>query len=105
MDASRAAIPTTKQGEFSRAWRQVCAYAFPREALRAFAARPTKTSLEEVEDIEILRFLELGWEVKMIEMSDQSISVDNLEDVERVLDAILQRKPRTASVGGDQHAP
>ncbi|PCC07069.1 3-deoxy-manno-octulosonate cytidylyltransferase, partial [Pseudomonas aeruginosa] len=70
-----------------------------------FAARPTKTSLEEVEDIEILRFLELGWEVKMIEMSDQSISVDNLEDVERVLDAILQRKPRTASVGGDQHAP
>lgn len=41
----------------------------------------------------------------MIEMSDQSISVDNLEDVERVLDAILQRKPRTASVGGDQHAP
>ncbi|MBG7179726.1 3-deoxy-manno-octulosonate cytidylyltransferase [Pseudomonas aeruginosa] len=102
---SRAAIPTTKQGEFSRAWRQVCVYAFPREALRAFAARPTKTSLEEVEDIEILRFLELGWEVKMIEMSDQSISVDNLEDVERVLDAILQRKPRTASVGGDQHAP
>ena len=83
----------------------MCAYAFPREALRAFAARPTKTSLEEVEDIEILRFLELGWEVKMIEMSDQSISVDNLEDVERVLDAILQRKPRTASVGGDQHAP
>lgn len=85
---SRASIPTTKLGEFRTAWRQVCAYAFPRAALQAFAASSSKTPLEEVEDIEILRFLELGWEVRMLEMSSQSISVDTPEDVPRVERAI-----------------
>lgn len=85
---SRASIPTTKLGEFRNAWRQVCAYAFPRAALRAFAASSNKTPLEELEDIEILRFLELGWEVRMLKMSSQSISVDTPEDVQRAKRAI-----------------
>jgi len=85
---SRASIPTTKLGAFRNAWRQVCAYAFPRAALQAFAASSIKTPLEEVEDIEILRFLELGWEVRMLEMSSQSISVDTPEDVLRAEHAI-----------------
>ncbi len=78
---SRAPIPASKRDHFVTAWRQVCAYAFPREALAAFAACPGKTRLEEIEDIEILRFLELGWDVRMIPMSDFSVAVDNEEDV------------------------
>ncbi|KRA46878.1 3-deoxy-manno-octulosonate cytidylyltransferase [Pseudoxanthomonas sp. Root630] len=78
---SRAAIPTDKSLGFRGARRQVCAYAFPPSALEAFSARATKTPLESVEDIEILRFLELGFEVRMIEMSNQSVSVDVPEDV------------------------
>ena len=81
---SRASIPTSKAHAFSRAWRQVCAYAFPRRALEEFSLQARKTTLEEIEDIEILRFLELGWEVRMLEMSANSIAVDNPEDVARV---------------------
>jgi 3-deoxy-manno-octulosonate cytidylyltransferase (CMP-KDO synthetase) len=80
---SRAAIPTTKSLGFQQSWRQVCAYAFPAQALSAFESSPGKTALEQIEDIEILRFLELGYEVRMIPMSDMSVAVDNPEDVER----------------------
>lgn len=88
---SRATIPGTKSNEFVRGWRQVCLYAFPRESLAAFAACDSKTPLESLEDIEILRFLELGWEVRMLELSQDSIAVDNPEDVAAVEAAILAR--------------
>jgi 3-deoxy-manno-octulosonate cytidylyltransferase (CMP-KDO synthetase) len=85
---SRGAIPTTKQLGFATAWRQVCAYAFPPAALEAFAGQTRKTPLEQLEDIEILRFLELGFEVRMIPMSDCSVAVDTPDDVARAEDAI-----------------
>jgi 3-deoxy-manno-octulosonate cytidylyltransferase (CMP-KDO synthetase) len=85
---SRAPIPTGKGHEFSGAWRQVCAYAFPRAALEAFASCREKTRLERVEDIEILRFLELGMEVRMIPMSDVSVAVDQPGDIARAERAI-----------------
>lgn len=85
---SRAPIPTGKGHQFSHAWRQVCAYAFPRQALELFAAREDKTPLESVEDIEILRFLEMGLEVRMIPMSDMSVAVDHPGDIERAERAI-----------------
>lgn len=85
---SRAAIPTDKAGRWVRSWRQVCAYAFPMPALRAFAAERQKTPLEEIEDIEILRFLELGYEVRMLPMSTVSVAVDTPEDVARAEAAI-----------------
>lgn len=88
---SRAPIPGNKEATFDKAWRQVCAYAFPRAALAAFAACTTKTPLEAIEDIEILRFLELGWDVRMIPMSDQSIAVDHPEDVARVEASLSSR--------------
>jgi 3-deoxy-manno-octulosonate cytidylyltransferase (CMP-KDO synthetase) len=81
---SRAPIPGNKDDRFSRAWKQVCIYAFPPAALRTYAAQTTKTPLEDEEDIEILRFLELGYEVKMIPVSQSSIAVDTPEDVARV---------------------
>ncbi|SFA85626.1 3-deoxy-manno-octulosonate cytidylyltransferase [Azotobacter beijerinckii] len=80
---SRAPIPTNKAHGFDQAWRQVCAYAFPRKALKAFAQTSLKTPLENIEDIEILRFLELGFDVRMIPMTDISVAVDNPEDVKR----------------------
>ncbi|WP_068830231.1 3-deoxy-manno-octulosonate cytidylyltransferase [Pseudomonas sp. BMS12] len=88
---SRAPIPGNKQGEFVGGYRQVCIYAFPRAALQAFSMSSVKTPLESIEDIEILRFLELGWEVRMLEMSRESIAVDNPEDVERAELAIRKR--------------
>lgn len=82
---SRSAIPGNKAGDFVKAWRQVCIYAFPFDALKAFAAADGKTTLEAEEDIEILRFLELGYEVRMLPLSSNSIAVDNPEDLDEVL--------------------
>ena len=91
---SRAAIPTTKALSFGDAWRQVCVYAFPRPALDAFAASPTRTPLEGVEDIEILRLLELGFDVHMIEVGAGSLAVDAPEDVERIERALAAEAER-----------
>jgi 3-deoxy-manno-octulosonate cytidylyltransferase (CMP-KDO synthetase) len=81
---SRSSIPGNKNGSFQKAWRQVCVYAFPKIALQTFIEEGKKTPLEAQEDIEILRFLELGYEVRMIPLSVDSIAVDVPEDVERV---------------------
>ncbi|QEY65411.1 3-deoxy-manno-octulosonate cytidylyltransferase [Metapseudomonas lalkuanensis] len=89
---SRATIPGTKDDRFIAGHRQVCVYAFPRKALEAFSSQTKKTPLESIEDIEILRFLELGWEVRMIELSTSSIAVDNPEDVLRAEAAIQEGK-------------
>ena len=66
----------------------MCAYVLPGPALESFVSASGKTPLEEIEDIEILRFLELGWEVRMVELSDRSFSVDvpaDLEIAERLI--------------------
>lgn len=81
---SRGAIPSNKNHGFQKAWRQVCIYGFTKQSLNDFSALNSKTLLERLEDIEILRFLELGYEVQMIEMSNQSVAVDTPEDADKV---------------------
>jgi 3-deoxy-manno-octulosonate cytidylyltransferase (CMP-KDO synthetase) len=81
---SRASIPLTKKKTMVKAYKQVCIYAFPKKTLEMFANQSSKTPLESIEDIEILRFLELNVPVKMIEVSSSSIAVDYPEDVKRV---------------------
>lgn len=81
---SRGAIPTDKALSFSRAWKQVCIYVFPHQPLADFARAPAKTPLESVEDIEILRFLELGYRVQMVKVGQGSIAVDVPEDIPKV---------------------
>ena len=73
-----------KQSKFKKAWRQVCIYAFPFKLLQEFAKVKNKTELEFEEDIEILRFLEMGYEVRMLEVSSTSISVDTKDDLKLV---------------------
>jgi 3-deoxy-manno-octulosonate cytidylyltransferase (CMP-KDO synthetase) len=82
---SRSPIPGNKLGDFHIAYRQICTYGFPHQALMKFAEETQKTPFENEEDIEILRFLEMGYDVRMVEMSAESIPVDHPEDVERVI--------------------
>ena len=82
---SRSPIPGNKNGKFNFGFRQVCAYAFSKKSLMSFYSTKEKTPLEEQEDIELLRFLELGYKVKMLKMSNVSIPVDREEDLKRVL--------------------
>ena len=47
-----------------------------------------KKTFGGVRDIELLRFIEMGVKVKMIEMSEESIPVDRKKDLERVINKI-----------------
>lgn len=85
---SRSPIPGNKNVEFNFGYRQVCAYAFSKSSLNVFGLNKVKTKFEEEEDIEILRFVELGLKVKMVKMSNNSISVDKKEDLTKVLNAL-----------------
>ena len=78
---SRAGIPSNKGHQFTFGYRQVCMYSFPKDSLYDFSQKKQKTLFESEEDIEILRFLEMGFNVQMIKMSDLSIPVDNPEDI------------------------
>lgn len=85
---SRSPIPGNKNDKFSKSWRQICIYCFPKRSLEIFASQKSKTALEKEEDIEILRFLELGLNIRMIELSSDSIAVDNPEDINKVVDKL-----------------
>ena len=81
---SRAAIPSNKKNKFVKSYKQVCIYSFPRKMLKTFSNQKVKTLNEKIEDIEILRFIDLGFKVKMIEVSESSIAVDTKEDLKKV---------------------
>ncbi len=84
---SRAAVPGTKTGRPSpdaTYLKQVCIYGFSPSDLARFTATDGKGPLERAEDIEILRFLELGRPVRMVRTSTASLAVDRPEDVAAV---------------------
>ncbi len=88
MYMSRSPIPLNKMKKFVFGFRQVCVYSFPRKKLLMFSKHKKKTKVENCEDIEILRFLEMGIKIKMIKLSNKSISVDTEKDkiqVEKIL--------------------
>ena len=84
MYISRAAIPSTKHGPFESVMKQVCIYALPKKELNTFGEISKKTPLEDIEDIEILRLLETGVKVKMVEVSTSSIAVDVPSDIDKI---------------------
>lgn len=87
---SRAPIPASKNKNFNKAYKQVCIYSFPRKSLREYTKNKIKTFFENFEDIEILRFLEMGIKVKMVEVSNSSVAVDRPNDIKRV-ESILKK--------------
>ena len=81
---SRSPLPGTKQGSTSNPMKQVCIYGFNREHLKSFWEYGKKTPLEFQEDIEIDRFIEMGYKVKMVMVDNVSHAVDYPEDVDIV---------------------
>lgn len=83
---SRRALPGFKE-ELNKPTsykKQVCIYAFNKDELKRFSDFGRKSALERAEDIEILRFLEFGKTVKMIETAAGSYAVDAPSDVAKV---------------------
>ena len=81
---SRAPIPSNKKQTFIKSWRQVCIYSFPYKYLKIYTSIKKKTKLELIEDLESNRFLELGYKIKMLKMSNKSVAVDTKEDLLKV---------------------
>ena len=50
-----------------------------------------KSKLENIEDIEILRFFELDIKIKMIRLNSNSIAVDEIKDVAKAEKLIKKR--------------
>jgi 3-deoxy-D-manno-octulosonate cytidylyltransferase len=82
---SRYPIPFNKSNNHATYNKQVCVYGFTKKSLSVFSKR-NKTHNEKFEDIELLRFIDLGYQVKMIETMVDSIAVDVPEDIKRVED-------------------
>ena len=89
---SRQPLPGFKDPKYISKvyYKQVCIYAFNREELLAFGNFGRKSKLEESEDIEIIRFLEWGKTIRLVETQPGSLAVDVPEDVEKV-EAILKK--------------
>lgn len=89
---SRRALPGFKEAKNAptRYKKQVCIYAFTKEELDAFKKFDRKSELEQSEDIEILRYLELDKSVIMVETEGGSLAVDIPDDIAPV-EAALKR--------------
>jgi len=90
---SRRALPGFKEAKNApaRYHKQVCIYGFSRDELEAYVAFGRKSATEQCEDIEILRFMELGRPVQMFETQPGSLAVDVEEDIPPV-EAALRRR-------------
>ncbi len=64
-------------------YKQVCVYGFKPEALHFFCTQP-RGKMEQIEDIEILRFIEAGYKVQYVEVSSKTVAVDTPKDLEKV---------------------
>lgn len=71
--------------------KQVCIYGFSRKDLKDFAGFGRKSMLEQCEDIEILRFLELDRSIMLYECKPGSLAVDVPEDIPKVERALRAR--------------
>lgn len=91
---SRTPVPFSKSGNIKGItyYKQVCIYAFNMDELSHFGTQPNKTYCEQYEDIEILRFIELGYAVKMVEVEKSPVAVDLPEHVPIVEKLLLEQQ-------------
>ena len=81
---SRSPIPNVHfEDTIARVFKQVCVIPFRRECLREFARLPA-TPLEIAESIDMLRFLEHGRSVRLVETDVATRSVDTPADLQQV---------------------
>ena len=90
---SRALIPLSKDHNHNnlRYKKQVCIYAYFPKELKLFVDFGRKSNIEKIEDIEILRFFELGINIKMFETLNPSLAVDIMSDIASVQEQLLNK--------------
>ena len=89
---SRSLIPASKKkNKKQKYYKQVCIYAFNKRQLSRFYSMKKKSIIENIEDIEILRFFDLGIKVKMVELKSKTIAVDEKNDIKKVEKILLKK--------------
>lgn len=91
---TRAAVPYPKGNLFYSFYKQVCVYGFKPGALEFYCdygIKYGKAKMEEIEDIEILRFIENGYKVQYIEVESETVAVDTPNDLEKVRRIVADR--------------
>jgi 3-deoxy-manno-octulosonate cytidylyltransferase (CMP-KDO synthetase) len=80
---SRLPVPGFKNPDNKpdKYYKQVCIYAFNREQLLSYGRMKQKSAIEQSEDIEILRYFELGVPVQMVEVEGNTYAVDVESDI------------------------
>ena len=84
---SRSLVPGSKDKNLlnkNKFFKQVCIYAFNKSELNQFYMFGKKSSIERLEDIEILRFFELNIKIKMVKTTSGSLAVDQRDDIKKV---------------------
>ncbi len=80
---SRLPVPYPKNTDGLKYYKQICVYGFTPMALEDFC-RFSKGPSERAEDIELLRFIENGIRVKMVEVDQDTVAVDTPSDLKLV---------------------
>ena len=81
---SREPIPSRKKGvDDVPMWKQICIIPFRRDFLLKFNDTP-ETNLEQIESVDMMRVLESGGTVRMVETEEESIGVDTPDDLQKV---------------------
>ena len=83
---SRQPLPGFKDPKYTSKvyYKQVCIYAYTADELKDYVDYGRRSVLEASEDIEIIRFLEWGKKLRMVETKPGSLAVDVPEDVVQV---------------------
>ncbi|MDR1945748.1 MAG: 3-deoxy-manno-octulosonate cytidylyltransferase [Desulfovibrio sp.] len=91
---SREPVPSRKKGAATVPMRkQVCVIPFRRNFLISFNAMP-ESPLEIIESVDMLRILENGGTVRMVHITERTLSVDTPEDLKRVRELMDKDKLR-----------
>ena len=82
---TRAPVPYPFSGKNTDYYghQQVCIYGYFKHHLEQFLAQPEKTFYENIEDIEMLRFHEMGIPIRMLELAGSPLHVDTNDDLQR----------------------
>ncbi len=72
-------------------FKQVCIYGFNKKDLELFKSEK-KSFIEDQEDIEIIRFLELNKKVLMVETKSNSYAVDTKDDIAKIENHLKNEK-------------
>lgn len=88
---SRSAVPSNTRQEIGPRWKQVCIFAFAMANLKRFQAM-AEAPYERCESIELLRAIEHGEWVQMVEARRMTKSVDTEEDRQAV-ESLMREDP------------